>query len=219
MGEVSLSPPVQAHRQRRKHSSGLLRCIWDGDERVPKKIYKAQLSSSVCTWKAAPGSSYQFSRPEPLSQHQLHTPEHASFAIMQVIILVNAIKLIQADLPFLWGELVHMVWEQVHSSDFGRVPKKKADLASIIVILEHLLMVSNSFCEVQYQAYQHNWLVFYCRHVTAGYLHLGEHDSEDDDYDGDTYITYMITLVPFIFKARHSFAWLGPPTQSCLSIL
>ena len=98
-----------------------------------KKICSTQLSSSVCTWKAAPGSSYQFSGPEPLSPHQLHTPEHASFAIIQVIILVNAIKLIQADLPFLWGELVHMVWEQVHSSDFSRVAEKKADLASSIL--------------------------------------------------------------------------------------
>ena len=134
MGEVSLSPPGRAHRQRRRHSYGLLRCIWDyNDDGVPKKICKAQFSSSVCTWKAAPGSSCQFSRPEPLSPHQLHTPEHASFAIIQVIILVNAIKLIQADLPFLWGELVHMVWEQVHSSDFGRVAKKKADLASSIL--------------------------------------------------------------------------------------
>ena len=78
-----------------------------------------------------------------------------------------------------------MVREQVNSSDFGRVAKKKADLASIIVILEHLQMISKSFCEVQYQAYQHNRLVFYCRHVTTGYLHLGEHDSEDDDYDGN----------------------------------
>ena len=106
-----------------------------------KKICNTQSSSSVCTWKAAPGSNYQFSRPGPLSPHQLHTPEHPSFAIMQVI-LANAIKLIEADLPFLWGELVHMVWEQVHSSDFGRVAKKKADLASTIVILEHLQMIS-----------------------------------------------------------------------------
>ena len=60
MGEVSLSPPGQAHRQRRKHSSGLLRCIWDNnDDGVPKKNLQGSikllcLHLKSCSWVQLP---------------------------------------------------------------------------------------------------------------------------------------------------------------------
>ena len=202
---------------------------WDVTENIEMYLMNLlERLQHVWTWKAAPGSTFQFSSPAPPSQPRLRKPVPSNYKLVNcetfddnhhhndqimIMVMITATSLSSAVSLSTWS-----VSKSTRATSAGS-PRSNRIWPWWLVVVRSSITIRIT--------YQHNGLVFNGGNVSTSDLHLGKVtmiktwlwlwwwwwwwwwrswwwlswwlNADDDDV--------FVTFVPFIFKAWHSFAW------------